>query len=269
MNKTILITGSTDGIGKAAAMMLAKAGHDVYLHGRNPDKLAAVIAEVKSASGNENVHGFVADFSVLRAVRNLGAEILRELPKLDVLINNAGVYKSNVASTIDRLDMRFAVNYFAPLLLTRVLLPLLRKGSAPRIINVSSAAQAPVSADALVGNERLSTQSAYAQSKLALTMWSTDLAQTEPGITVIAVNPGSLLDTKLVREGFGRSWSSADKGASILFDLAVAEKYANASGKYFDNDLGTFGMAHPAGGSKETVNALLTTTDKWLTRHEL
>lgn len=264
MKKIILITGSTDGIGKLAAIKLAKEGHEIYLHGRNATKLEAVISEIKTASNNDKVKGFVADFSDLHAVKKMASQINKELPKLDVLINNAGVYKSSISKNNDDLDIRFVVNYFAPFVLTQELLPLLKKGNAARIINLSSAAQAPVSLEAMKGKEQLSTQESYAQSKLALTMWSFHLAETEPGLTVIAVNPGSLLNTNMVKEGFGFHRSSADKGGDVLHDLAISEKYENASGKYFDNDMGTFGTVHPAGNNKAAINALIEKTNKLL-----
>ena len=264
MKKTILITGSTDGIGKLAALKLAGDGHEIYLHGRNVDKLAAVISEIKSASKNDVVKGFVADFSDLEAVKKMADQINSELLKLDVLINNAGVYKSPVAKTKDDLDIRFVVNYFAPYILTRELMPLIRKGNNPRIINLSSAAQAPVSGEALDGTASLTEMEAYSQSKLALTMWSLYLAETEPEITVIPVNPGSLLNTNMVKEGWGFHRSSADKGGDILYDLAVAEKYQNASGKYFDNDIGIFGAIHPAGDDYESIKSLIGKTKELL-----
>ena len=264
MKKTILITGSTDGIGKLAAIKLAKDGHEIYLHGRNADKLKDVISEVKAASSNDNVNGFIADFSNLGAVRDMAKQINQDLSKLDILINNAGVYKSRIAKTDDNLDIRYAVNYLAPYLLTKEIMPLIKKGNAPRIINLSSAAQAPVSLEALEGKENIADMEGYSQSKLALAMWSMYLAEMEPYVTVIPVNPGSLLNTNMVKEGWGFHRSSADKGRDILYDLAVAEKYANASGKYFDNDRGGFGMIHPAGDSEDAIKALIEKTNKLL-----
>ena len=267
MKKTILITGSTDGIGKLAALKLAKDGHEIYLHGRNAAKLEAVISEIKTAANNDNVKGFVADFSELEAVKNLAKQINQDLSKLDVLINNAGVYKSRVAKTKDGFDIRFSVNYLAPYLLTKAILPLLKKGAASRIINLSSAAQAPVSLEALAGNQTVSEMEGYSQSKLALTMWSRYLSEDHPGLTVIPVNPGSLLNTNMVKEGWGFHRSSADKGRDILYDLAVAEKYGNASGNYFDNDSGGFGAIHPAGDDEKAIHALIKKTNDLLNEY--
>lgn len=263
--KTILITGSTDGIGKLAAIQLAQAGHEVVLHGRSAEKLASVINEVKSQSQNENIRGFVADFSDLHAVREMAEQITEELPAIDVLINNAGVYKIANPQTEGGLDLRFVVNYLAPYVLTNALLPLLQKRPAARIINLSSAAQAPVSYDAFEGKQVLYDQEAYAQSKLALTMWSLHLAKSVPTVSAIAVNPGSLLNTKMVREAFGQHWSSADKGAGLLYDLAVSEVFAGITGKYFDNDRGgargDFGQAHPHVYSEVEIGRLVEATE--------
>ncbi|MEM6807011.1 MAG: SDR family NAD(P)-dependent oxidoreductase, partial [Bacteroidota bacterium] len=261
MKKSILITGSTDGIGKLAAIKLAHEGHHLYLHGRNPGKLSLVISEVKQLSKNDNIRGFLADFSDLSSVRKMANEVKDALPKLDVLINNAGIFKSSITHNQAGIDIRFLVNYLAPYLLTHALLPLLEKGEDTRIINLSSAAQAAVSYEAFRGKEQLSSQEAYAQSKLAITMWSTYLAKKLDNISVIALNPGSLLNTKMVQEAYGHHWSSADKGANIIYDLATSEDYQAASGKYYDNDQGGFGQAHPDAYSDRKIEKLILETE--------
>lgn len=270
ITKTILITGSTDGIGKLAALKLAKAGHQVYLHGRDADKLACVIAEVKAVATGEavdNIDGFVADFSDLTDVLKMAAEVNKKLPTLDVLINNAGIYTTASAMTKDDLDVRFVVNYLAPYELTNALLPLLKQSGQARIVNLSSAAQAPISYKAFAGQTRLDDKAAYAQSKLALTMWSMALADTvaSDDINVIAVNPGSLLNTKMVDEAYGQYWSSADKGANILTALAISDEFADDTGRYFDNDIkdgahgdarGEFGRPHVYALNKAAIAEL-------------
>jgi len=235
-HKTILITGSTDGIGKLAAAKLAKGGHHVILHGRNPEKLAKVKAEIISLSGNENVEGYVADFSNLEDVSRMANQIKEEQPTIDVLVNNAGVFKVANPLADNGLDVRMVVNYLAPYILTNTLLPVLQNSNEPRIINLSSAAQESGS---------LSANQAYAQSKLAILLWSFDFAKKHKDINTIALNPGSLLNTNMVREAYGKFWSSADKGADIIIDLATDSKYADKSGQYFNNDRGQFGDAHP------------------------
>ncbi|MGM8884818.1 SDR family NAD(P)-dependent oxidoreductase [Psychrobacter sp. 1U2] len=270
MTKTILITGSTDGIGKLAALNLAKAGHKVYLHGRDADKLNNVIDEVKAVATGaaaDDINGFVADLSDFRAVRDMAAEVNAKLSQLDVLINNAGIYTTASPVTKDGLDVRFVVNYLAPYVLTNALLPLLKNASKARIVNLSSAAQAPISYPAFAGNERLDDKDAYAQSKLALTMWSMGLADAvaDDNINVIAVNPGSLLNTKMVDEAYGKYWSSADKGANILTQLATSDEFADDTGKYFDNDIkdgahgearGEFGQPHADALNKDAIDEL-------------
>lgn len=258
---TILITGSTDGIGKLAAIKLAKDSCQVVLHGRNKEKLEKVISEIKELSDNENISGFVSDLADFSSIKRMVTEIKDTHPQIDVLINNAGVYNSSTQQNQDGLDMRFAVNYFAPFLLTNGLFTLLKDSKSPRVINLSSAAQASVSIEALKGNESLTEQQAYAQSKLALTMWSFAFAKKHPEITTIAVNPGSLLNTKMVKEAFGHHYSSADKGADILYRLAISEKFADSSGKYFDNDQGDFNDAHKDANDEDKINSLITETE--------
>lgn len=269
--KHILITGSTDGIGKLTALKLAKEGNTVYIHGRSDAKVNAVVTEIKLASNNENIKGLVADFSDLNAVKTLSEHIKKDIPKIDILINNAGILKSLVNKTKDGLDIRMTVNYLAPYILTTNILSVLKISEAPRIINLSSAAQSPVSESVLNGIEEVTDNNSYAQSKLALTMWSFDLAKNEPNITVIAVNPGSLLNTKMAKEAYGQHWSPADKGVDILYDLATSEAYKNDSGKYFDNDKGDpkghFSPAHPDAYNEDLITALLTKTEV-LTLHQ-
>tara|TARA_R110002072_G_scaffold118631_1_gene250778 strand:+ start:207174 stop:207974 length:801 start_codon:yes stop_codon:yes gene_type:complete len=262
--KTILITGSTDGIGKGTALKLAKEGHRVFLHGRSEAKVNEVVSEIKRASNNQNIKGFVADFSDLEAVKKFSEEIKKEVPKIDILINNAGIYTTKETLTPKGLDYRMVVNYLAPYLLTTAILPIIRNSEAPRIINLSSAAQTPVSEETLKGMNQQSERETYAQSKLALTMWSFHLAQQEPDITVIAVNPGSLLNTKMVKETFGQHWSPAEKGVDILHSLAMDHIHSNRSGQYFDNDRGDYAKAHPEAYDEVKINDLLATTNSIL-----
>ncbi|MEM9336416.1 MAG: SDR family NAD(P)-dependent oxidoreductase [Patescibacteria group bacterium] len=256
----ILITGSTDGIGKLAAAKLATDGHTIYIHGRSEEKVSATVAELRQVTGNESVHGFTADLSDLAVIRDFAEKIMEKITTLDILINNAGVLKAPVTKTPTGIDLRFVVNYFAPYVLTNALLPLLKQSEQSRVINLSSAAQSPVDLAALRGESDLSDFDAYAQSKLALTMWNFTLAAAEPDLSVIAVNPGSLLNTNMVREGFGQHRASADVGADILYELAT--KHEGVTGKYFDNDAGDFGQAHPDAYDQAKIVALIAATKK-------
>jgi len=258
MQKTILITGATDGIGLEAAKLLAASGHHVLLHGRNPVKLQKAVEAVRGGDGR--VEQYVADLSRMAEVESLANAVLDKHDSLDVLINNAGVFRATNPVTEDGLDVRFAVNTIAPFLLTRRLLPLL--GASGRVINLSSAAQAPVNLRALAGEVPLSDNAAYAQSKLALTMWSRALALSrgKDGPSVVAVNPGSMLGTKMVKEAYGVAGGDVGIGADILYRAALSDEFATASGKYFDNDAGRFARPHPdaldASKSADVVHAI-------------
>lgn len=260
MKKYILITGSTDGIGKLLALRLAKEGHIVAIHGRNQTKLETTLKEIKEQSNNENVIGFLADFSNLADVKKMAADVIEKMPKIDVLVNNAGIFTSKNDSNSQGIDIRLAVNYLAPYQFTNSVLNLIKKSDAPRVVNLSSAAQSPVSLIALKGKANLGTNEAYAQSKLGLTMWSFDLAEQEPNITVVAVNPGSLLNTKMAKEAYGQHWSPAEKGVDILYDLSMTD--LAKTGQYFDNDKGSYATAHPDAYNSEKIKELLKTTDQ-------
>ena len=260
MQKTILITGSTDGIGLETAKMLASQGHNILLHGRNLQKLAEAENAVSSLSGDGSVESYAADLSSIPEVLALAKAVSEKHRKLDVLINNAGILKTPNTITADGLDIRFVVNTFAPYLLTQKLMPLF--DSSSRVVNLSSAAQSPVDLDALAGKIRLDDMGAYAQSKLAITMWSRTmaLALKDQGPIIIAVNPGSLLASKMVQEGFGVAGKDIGIGADILCRSALSEDFANASGLYFDNDSGQFAPSHQDAlnqqKSKAVVNAI-------------
>ena len=181
---------------------------------------------------------------------------MKRREQLDVLINNAGVFRTPTALTSDRLDVRFVVNAFAPYLLTRRLLPIMPKTG--RVVNLSSAAQAPVNLAAMEGRVELDDMSAYAQSKLAITIWTQELAkQTPEGPVVVAVNPGSLLASKMVKEGFGVAGNDLQIGADILRQAALDESFATANGAYFDNDAGRFGRPNPAALDEEHSKAVM------------
>ncbi len=244
MQKTLLVTGATDGIGLETAKMLVSMGHNVMLHGRNKSKLEKVVQEI-SGLGSGRIESYVADLSSMNDVEDLASAVADNNQKLDVLINNAGVFTSSVISTDAGLDVRFAVNTIAPYLLTRELLSLM--DSAGRVINLSSAAQAPVDPDALTGRYRLSSDGmAYAQSKLAITMWSRDMANSlgDNGPAVISVNPRSMLGSKMVKQAYGVDGGDLSIGAEILCKAALSDEFANASGQYFDNDIGRFTNPH-------------------------
>jgi len=253
--KTILITGSSDGIGLETAKTLHAQGHHVLLHGRNPAKLEPLRQQL-------GVPSFVADLSRLNEVQVLADAVSAAVDHLDVLINNAGVFQTPDPLTDSGLDVRFVVNTLAPYLLTQKLLPLL--GKKGRVVNLSSAAQAPLSQRALTGDIQIQDAfQAYAQSKLALTSWTRMMAEAYPeGPVFLAVNPGSLLGTKMVREGFGTAGKDIRIGSDILIRAALSDEFAEASGSYFDNDQGTFASPHPEAMNPQKGQELMQTMEK-------
>ncbi len=251
MTKTILITGATDGIGLLTAQNLALEGHTILLHGRSAAKLKAAQEKVGG-----NTETYAADLTRMADVTAMAAAVIKAHDTVDVIINNAGVLKLADPSTPSGHDARFMVNTFAPYVLTRALLPIMPKDG--RVVNLSSAAQAPVDLKALYGKTRHDDMSMYAQSKLAITIWSQEMARELPeGPMVVAVNPGSLLASKMVKEGFGVAGHDLQIGADILREAALGASFAGASGKYFDNDSRRFAPPHGAAADGGHVAAVM------------
>lgn len=243
--KRILLTGATDGIGLETAKLLASSGHHLLLHGRSSEKLDAVTTALQSEFQESEIEGYLADLSDLSAVEKLATEVLSTHQSLDVLINNAGVFVTANTRTPDGVDVRFVVNSIAPYVLTKRLLSNIP--SDGRVINLSSAAQSPVDLRALTGQGRMADGQAYAQSKLAITMWTNYLATHvgKGGPSFISVNPGSFLGSKMVREAYGQEGKDLSIGANILVRAALSDDFANANGQYFDNDSARFASPHP------------------------
>ncbi|CAK1874356.1 SDR family NAD(P)-dependent oxidoreductase [Vibrio crassostreae] len=265
MQKTILITGATDGIGLETAKALTQQGHHVLIHGRNPAKVSKVLAALSRLSRSAIIESYIADLSTLSDVDKLATQIKNNHKRLDILINNAGVYKVSDITTSDNLDVRFVVNTIAPYLLTQKLLPLF--GATGRIVNLSSAAQSTVDLEALTSpNAGKLDGPVYAQSKLALTMWSIELANTllDNGPAVIPVNPASFLGSKLVKEAYGVDGNDLAIGADILRRAALCDEFASASGQYFDNDSGLFKDPHADALNPAKNRKLVETLDRLL-----
>src|ERR671910_1521920 len=233
---TILVTGATDGLGKRVALELADRGATVLVHGRSRERCETVLKEVRRGTGSEGARYYLADLSSLSEVRRLAEEILSEHDRLDVLVNNAGIIAREREETVDGVELTFAVNYLAHFLLTNLLLPLLL-GSAPaRIVNVASAGQSPVNFRDVMLKQGYGGMKAYTQSKLAQVMFTFELAERlrGTGVTVNALHPATLMDTKMVRETFGRSMSTVEEGAEATVRLAVSPELEGITNRYFD-----------------------------------
>lgn len=267
MTKIILLTGATDGIGLETAKLLAAEGHTLLIHGRSDSKLANTEKNLSRIDGAGVIEAYRADLSKIKEVEALANAITEKHSSLDVIINNAGVFKTPNPVTDDGYDVRFIVNTISPYLLTQRLLRLLPDNG--RVVNLSSAAQSPVSLKALAGEARLDDNQAYAQSKLAITMWSFHLAQalgkTRP--VIVAVNPASLLASKMVKDAYGVAGGDLGIGADILVRAALSDEFENASGQYFDNDQGRFSQPHPDALDASKNKKLVAAIENILAKH--
>jgi NAD(P)-dependent dehydrogenase (short-subunit alcohol dehydrogenase family) len=233
---TILVTGATDGLGKRVASALARRGATVLLHGRSPERLEATLEELRGQTSSQKVGSYLADLSSLGAVRDLADRILSEYDRLDMLVNNAGIIVQERKESEDGYELTFAVNYLSHFLLTRLLLPLL-KGSAPaRIVNVASAGQSPIDFDDPMLERGYDAMRAYSTSKLAQIMFTFELAErlSGTGVSVNALHPASLMDTKMVLDTFGYTMSTVEEGTEAVVRLAVSPELEGVTGRYFD-----------------------------------
>ncbi len=236
--RTILVTGSTSGVGRRAAELLAGPGTTLLVHGRNRERAEEVLATIRNAGGNGRF--YQADFSSLAEVRGLADALSRDCPRLDVLINNAGIGNGRSGDgrqvSADGNELRFAVNYLAPFLLTRRLLPLLRASRPARIVNVASSGQNRIDFDNVMLTRGYDAQRAYGQSKLALIMFTFDLAQelAGSGVTANCLHPATYMDTAMVRESGITPWSTVGEGADAILHLAVAADVVERTGRYYD-----------------------------------
>lgn len=233
--RVVLITGSTDGLGREVARRLAAAGAHVIVHGRNQERGAALVAEITQA-GRGSAAFYPADLASLDEVRSLANALLRDYERIDVLVNNAGIWLNQSAErslSEDGHELHFAVNYLAGYLLTRLLMPRILSTPGARIINVASIAQAPLDFDDIMLTRGYSGSRAYAQSKLAQVMFTFDLAEelANEAVTVAALHPATLMDTPMVREAGARPRTTIAEGAEAVINLA--ESPGIESGQYY------------------------------------
>ena len=237
-DSVVLVTGATDGIGKETALELARLGARVIVHGRSEARVAAAWAEVERASEAPPPPPVIADFSSLSQVRALAGELSRRGVAIDTLINNAGVYMKRRELSAEGIELTVAVNHFAHVLLTHLLLESAVGQSLTRIINLSSIAHARASLELDdIDNTRgaFDHYQAYATSKFANVLFTVELARRlqARGVKVNAVHPG-VVSTKLLQTGFDmRGPDSLGKGARSSVLLAISPEYAHISGAYF------------------------------------
>ncbi|MEO7522025.1 MAG: SDR family NAD(P)-dependent oxidoreductase [Gemmatimonas sp.] len=213
--RVILVTGSTDGLGREVAKQLASGGAHLIIHGRNRERGLAVVDEIMK-EGKGSAAFCAADFASLSNVRAFADTILKTYPRIHVLVNNAGIWlrEGPRQTSADGHEMTFAVNYLSGYLLTRLLLPRLVASAPSRVVNVSSQSQSPIDMDDPMQEKTYSGQRAYSQSKLAQTMFTIDLAKELEGkrVTVLALHPATLMDTKMVEKAGVQPRSSVEEG---------------------------------------------------------
>lgn len=243
--KTILITGATDGIGRAAAVALAKQGHTVVITGRTAEKAMRVVDAVQRESDNPNVGCLAADFASLGAVRSLAEAFLQNYARLDVLINNAGLVTRTRQLSQDGYELQLSVNHLAPFLLTHLLLPALKASPAARVVNVSSIGHASgqIQFDDLHFERGFTTRQAYYQTKLANVLFTYALARRLEGSSVVAnvLHPGIVKTTlsnnymgnPVFRFFEGLIAATPEQGAQTTVYLATSPDVAGVTGKYF------------------------------------
>lgn len=234
---TVLVTGSTDGIGRLTAHDLAEHGAAVLLHGRNADKGAEATEDIARTTGSDRLRYLNADLSSLDEVRRLAAALDGE--GIDVLINNAGIGSGAPGASReisqDGHELRMAVNYLAPFLLTHLLLPNLERAAPSRIVNVASLGQSRVDLDDLEMERYYDGWDAYGRSKLALIMFTMEMAERlDRTITVNALHPGTLLDTKMVRELQTQPRGRVQEGADSVLFVATSPSLDGVTGRFFD-----------------------------------
>ncbi len=238
--KTVLVTGSTDGLGKEVAKRLAGMGARVLLHGRDAAKLDAARREIAAAAPGADLETYRADLASLEETRELAQQVLARHPKLDVLVNNAGVAlfgaRAGRQQSRDGHELHFAVNYLAPFLLTLLLLPALKAAAPSRIVNVASIGQAPIDFDDPMIEQGYSGERGYSQSKLAQIGFTYELAERlkGSGVAVTALHPATFMDTPMVVGAGFQARSSVHDGAEATVRLIASDDVEGETGVFYN-----------------------------------
>jgi NAD(P)-dependent dehydrogenase (short-subunit alcohol dehydrogenase family) len=220
----VLVTGATSGLGREVALRLAAGGAHVIAHGRDTARGREVVDEI-TRSGKGSARFYAADLASNDDIRRFAAAVLRDYPRLNVLVNNAGIGSTppERAVTAQGVETRMQVNYLSGVLLTRLLLPRLLASAPARIVNVSSLAASPIDFDDVMMANRFSGGRAYGQSKLAQVMFTFDLAAEleGKGVTVNALHPATMMPTGMVLRGGYTPRSTIDEGARAVLHLVL------------------------------------------------
>jgi NAD(P)-dependent dehydrogenase (short-subunit alcohol dehydrogenase family) len=242
--QTILVTGATDGLGRGVATAFAAEGATLLLNGRSPERLDAVVGEIGAETGNANLRPYLADLASLDDVRRLADEVVGREPRLDALVNNAGIGTTLPGDgermvSADGYELRFAVNYLSGFRLTHRLAELLAASAPARIVNVSSAGQAPIDFDDVMLEHGYSGTRAYTQSKLAQVMFTIDLAEElrDRGVTVNCLHPATYMPTKMVLHARGEGVSPLEDGVRATVRLVASPELDGVTGRYFNGEI--------------------------------
>ncbi|WP_244976157.1 SDR family NAD(P)-dependent oxidoreductase [Nocardia huaxiensis] len=263
--RTVLITGSTDGLGRELAVRLGAAGARVIVHGRDAERAARVAEEIAAAGGPAS-DIVLADLSELAEVDRLATEIGSRTTRLDVLVNNAGIGFGRPGSgrelSADGIELRWAVNHLAPYRLTRRLLPLLTAAAPARVVNVASAGQQAIDFDDPMLDRGYDGIAAYRRAKLAQIMATYDLAEelAGSGVTVNALHPATFMATTMVAEAGGTPISTIAEGAAATLRLIADPALAETTGRYFNGT--RLGQVHPQAADPLARKRLREITDQ-------
>ncbi len=233
--KTILITGATDGIGKQAAIDLAADGFEIIVHGRDSDRVEATLSEIRANNSDAKVHGYTADFQSLETVSNFADELRKSFPKIDVLFNNAAVFAHERTHSSNNLEINFQVNYLAHFLLTLKIHDLVQNSESGRIVNVSSMVHAAhIDLTNIQFENNYSGNAAFAASKLCNILFTNKLARLfeDTGIAYLSLHPG-VIETKLLNSAFSGGFPVSEGSKSYQY-VATAPELQSQSGVYIE-----------------------------------
>jgi NAD(P)-dependent dehydrogenase (short-subunit alcohol dehydrogenase family) len=237
--KTVLITGSTDGVGRYVAAKLAAAGAKVLIHGRDRERATTLADEIRR-QGHIEPTFYQADLSSLSGTRQLAEAVLADHKRIDVFISNAGIGSRTPGAerqtSADGHELRFAVNYLSGFLLAYLLLPLLKAAAPSRIVNVASLGQHPIDFGDVMITKGYNGGRAYSQSKLAQIMFTIDLAHELKGsdVTVNSLHPATYMNTTMVRQGGITPISTVEQGGAAILHLVAGDDVAGRSGLFFN-----------------------------------